>query len=47
MENNSSSGRKSRNVFTFSSLLFNDLICCASDVQVLKSTEVIANHLNE
>jgi len=30
----------------FSALLFNDLICCVSDVQLLKSKKVIVDHLN-
>ncbi|TKY65857.1 UPF0481 protein [Spatholobus suberectus] len=33
-------------VFTFSALLFNDLICCASDVQLLKNREIIVDHLS-
>lgn len=33
------------NVFTFLALLFNDLICCASDVQILKNKGIIKDEL--
>lgn len=32
-------------LFTFSALLFNDLICCASDVQLLKNRGIIVDEL--
>lgn len=41
----SSSTGSSGDVFTFSALLFNDLICCASDVQLLKNRGIIVDEL--
>ncbi|KAK7395123.1 hypothetical protein VNO78_15665 [Psophocarpus tetragonolobus] len=32
-------------IFTFLALLFNDLICCASDVHLLKNKGIIVDHL--
>lgn len=33
-------------MFSFTALLFNDLICCASDVQLLKDKGIIVDHLS-